>query len=216
MKQAGLPLLIKKSLDRAVALGALVAAGPVIAAASVAVKATMGSPVFFRQTRPGLHGRPFQIYKMRTMTEARAPDGTPLPDAARLTRLGRFLRTSSIDELPQLLNVLKGELSLVGPRPLLMQYLPLYSKEQARRHDAMPGITGWAQTHGRNALSWEEKLALDVWYVDNWSLGLDLKILAQTVFSVIKREGIASEGHATMEPFRGTPPVTNGAARHAS
>jgi sugar transferase EpsL len=215
MNQAGLPLAIKKSLDRAVALAALAAAAPVIAACGVAIKARMGGPVFFRQTRPGLHGRPFCIYKMRTMTDARGPDGELLPDAARLTSLGRFLRASSVDELPQLLNVVKGELSLVGPRPLLMQYLPLYSKEQARRHDVMPGITGWAQTHGRNALSWEEKLALDVWYVDNWSLGLDARILARTLRSVLRREGIASEGHATMEPFKGSPPVTNGAAGHA-
>lgn len=204
MRQSGLSLFIKKALDRTVALATLVVTAPVIGAATVAVRASMGSPVFFTQQRPGLNGRPFRIVKMRTMTDARDAQGRLLPDDQRLTKLGRFLRASSIDELPQLFNVLRGDLSLVGPRPLLMQYLPLYSPEQARRHDVLPGITGWAQIHGRNALSWEEKFALDVWYVDHWSPLLDLKILAKTALSVIRREGISSEGHATMPNFQGS------------
>jgi len=204
MRQSGLPLLVKKTLDRAVALVGLTVTAPVVAAAAAAVRVTMGGPVFFTQERPGFRGVPFRIVKMRTMTDARGADGKLLPDAQRLTPLGRFLRASSLDELPQLWNVLRGELSLVGPRPLLMQYLPLYDREQARRHDVMPGITGWAQVHGRNALTWEEKFALDVWYVDNWSLGLDLRILAKTVSSVVRRQGIASEGHVTMPNFQGS------------
>lgn len=204
MRQAGLALLAKKGLDRAVALGLLVATAPLLGAAALAVRATMGSPVFFRQERPGLGGTSFRIVKMRTMSSARDAVGQLLPDAERLTSLGRFLRSSSIDELPQLWNVLRGDLSLVGPRPLLMQYLPLYSREQARRHDVLPGITGWAQIHGRNALGWEDKFALDVWYVDHWSVLLDLKILARTLGSVLAREGIASEGHVSMPNFQGS------------
>ena len=203
MKQAGLALLAKKALDRAVALGVLVATAPVLGAAALAVRATMGGPVFFRQERPGLGSKPFRIAKMRTMSDARDAAGRLLPDADRLTPLGRFLRSSSIDELPQLWNVLRGDLSLVGPRPLLMQYLSLYSPEQARRHDVLPGITGWAQTHGRNALGWEDKFELDVWYVDHWSLLLDLKILASTLGAVLAREGITSEGHVSMPNFQG-------------
>lgn len=209
MRQTGLPLLAKKTFDRAVALGALVATAPIIAAAAVAVRTTLGSPVFFRQERPGRGGVPFRIVKMRTMSDERGPDGELLPDDKRLTKLGKFLRASSIDELPQLWNVLRGELSLVGPRPLLMQYLPLYSREQARRHDVLPGITGWAQVHGRNALRWEEKFALDVWYVDHWSLGLDLRILARTLGSVLNRQGISSAGHVTMPNFEGSRPRAN-------
>lgn len=203
-RQQGLPLLVKKALDRAVALGVLAATAPILGAAAVATRATIGGPVFFRQDRPGLGGRPFTIYKLRTMRDARGPDGELLPDEARLTRLGRLFRSSSIDELPQMWNVLKGELSLVGPRPLLMQYLPLYSREQARRHEVLPGITGWAQVNGRNALTWEEKFSLDVWYVDHWSLGLDLRIIARTIGRVLSREGISEEGHASMTPFAGT------------
>ena len=203
MRQAGLSLFAKKTVDRIVALGGLVVATPLVCVAAAAVRATMGGPVFFTQERPGLHGRPFRIVKMRTMTLERDSNGQLLPDAQRLTRLGKFLRASSIDELPQLWNVLRGDLSLVGPRPLLTQYLPLYDREQARRHDVLPGITGWAQVNGRNALSWEEKFALDVWYVDHWSLGLDLQILAKTVSSVLKRQGISREGHVTMPPFTG-------------
>lgn len=209
MRQTGLPLLAKKTFDRAVALGALVASAPIIAAAAVAVRTTLGSPVFFRQERPGRGGVPFRIVKMRTMSDQRGPDGNLLPDDKRLTKLGKFLRASSIDELPQLWNVLRGDLSLVGPRPLLMQYLPLYSREQARRHDVLPGITGWAQIHGRNALRWEEKFALDVWYVDHWSLGLDLRILARTLGSVLNRQGISSAGHVTMPNFEGSRPRAN-------
>ncbi|MGB9792451.1 MAG: sugar transferase [Thermacetogeniaceae bacterium] len=160
-------------------------------------------PVLFRQVRPGLHGKPFVIYKFRTMRKAYDEEWRPLPDEQRLTRLGKWLRSTSLDELPELLNVLKGEMSLVGPRPLLMEYLDRYTPEQARRHEVKPGITGWAQVNGRNAISWEEKFRLDVWYVDNWSLWLDLKIILITLWKVLKREGISASGHATMPVFRG-------------
>lgn len=170
------------------------------------VRRKLGSPVFFRQTRPGLHGRPFEMVKFRTMTDARGRDGKLLPDAERLTAFGRFLRATSLDELPELWNVIKGDMSLVGPRPLLMEYLPLYSPEQARRHEARPGITGWAQVNGRNALSWEEKFKLDVWYVDHRSLWLDIKILWLTVRKVLVREGISADGEATMSKFTGGKP----------
>lgn len=203
--QQGFALFLKKALDRTVALGALTATAPLLAVAAVATRLTVGKPVFFSQNRPGRGGRPFKIYKIRTMSNARDADGALLPDEARLTRVGKLLRSTSIDELPQLWNVLKGELSLVGPRPLLMQYLPLYDTVQARRHDVMPGITGWAQINGRNAVSWEKKFALDVWYVDHWSLGLDLRILAQTVRRVVARDGVSHAGHVTMQPFTGTP-----------
>lgn len=168
------------------------------------VRRKLGSPVFFRQVRPGLHGRPFEMVKFRTMTDARGQDGELLPDALRLTAFGRFLRATSLDELPELWNVLKGEMSLVGPRPLLMEYLPLYSPEQARRHEVRPGVTGWAQVNGRNALSWEEKFKLDVWYVDHQSLFLDIKILWLTVKKVLIRDGISAAGEATMPKFLGT------------
>jgi lipopolysaccharide/colanic/teichoic acid biosynthesis glycosyltransferase len=210
--QRGPSLFAKRVFDRAVALTVGVVAAPLLASAALACRATMGSPVFFRQTRPGLRGKPFQIYKLRTMTDARDARGQLLPDAERLTALGRFMRATSIDELPQLWNVVRGELSLVGPRPLLMEYLPLYSPEQARRHDVLPGITGWAQIHGRNALSWEEKFALDVWYVDNWSLALDLRILAQTALTVLRRDGISREGHASMPNFQGSASASDGRA----
>jgi len=164
----------------------------------------MGSPVLFRQVRPGLHRKPFVMYKFRTMRDLRDTEGRLLPDEMRLTRVGHILRATSLDELPELFNVLKGEMSLVGPRPLLMEYLELYTPEQARRHEVKPGITGWAQVNGRNAITWEEKFKLDVWYVDNWSLGLDLKILALTLIKVLKREGISADGHATMPEFRGS------------
>lgn len=170
------------------------------------VRRNLGSPVFFRQIRPGLNGLPFQMVKFRTMTDERGPHGHLLPDSDRLTKFGRFLRASSLDELPELWNVVKGDMSLVGPRPLLMEYLPLYSPEQARRHEARPGITGWAQVNGRNALSWEEKFKLDVWYVDNRSLWLDVKILWLTVRKVLVREGISAEGEATMSKFTGGKP----------
>lgn len=167
------------------------------------VRRKLGSPVFFRQTRPGLHGQPFQMIKFRTMTDARTADGKLLPDADRLTAFGRFLRATSLDELPELWNVLKGDMSLVGPRPLLMEYLPLYSPQQARRHELRPGITGWAQVNGRNALSWEDKFALDVWYVDHRTFWLDIKILWLTVRKVLVREGISAAGEATMSKFTG-------------
>jgi lipopolysaccharide/colanic/teichoic acid biosynthesis glycosyltransferase len=167
------------------------------------VRRKLGSPVFFCQTRPGLQGRPFNMVKFRTMTDARGSDGQLLPDADRLTAFGCFLRASSVDELPELWNVLKGNMSLVGPRPLLTEYLPRYSPEQARRHEVRPGITGWAQVNGRNALSWEEKFKLDVWYVDHCTFWLDLRILCLTVAKVFKREGINQEGEATMEEFKG-------------
>lgn len=168
------------------------------------IRRKLGSPVFFRQIRPGQHGLPFEMVKFRTMTQATGPDDRLLSDDERLTPLGRFLRSSSLDELPELWNVLKGEMSLVGPRPLLMAYLPLYSPEQARRHEVKPGITGWAQVNGRNALSWEEKFRLDVWYVDHRSLWLDFKILGLTVRKVLVREGISAQGDATMPIFRGS------------
>ena len=170
----------------------------------VLIRRKLGSPVFFKQVRPGLHGRPFEMVKFRSMTDARGPDGQLLPDSDRLTPFGRFLRASSLDELPGLWNVLKGDMSLVGPRPLLMEYLPLYSPEQDRRHNVRPGITGWAQVNGRNALSWDDKFKLDVWYVDNRSLLLDVKILWLTVRKVLVREGISAAGEATMSKFTGT------------
>ena len=193
----------KRLLDLAGAGAALTLGAPVLAAVGVAVRVSMGAPVLFRQQRPGLHGRPFTIYKFRTMRDAVGPDGRPRPDAERLTAVGRFLRATSLDELPELWNVLRGDMSLVGPRPLMMQYLPRYSAEQARRHDVKPGVTGWAQINGRNALDWDDKLALDVWYVDHRSLALDLRILARTVTAVLRREGISHEGDATMPEFMG-------------
>jgi lipopolysaccharide/colanic/teichoic acid biosynthesis glycosyltransferase len=193
----------KRALDLLAALLALALLAAVIAAVAVAVRVLLGSPVLFRQPRPGLHGRPFTMLKFRTMRDAVGRDGQPLPDAERLTRFGRLLRATSLDELPELWNVLVGDMSLVGPRPLLMEYLPLYSAEQARRHDVRPGITGWAQVNGRNAISWEQKFALDVWYVDHWTLGLDLRILALTVAKVLHAEGISQDNHVTAEKFRG-------------
>lgn len=168
------------------------------------IRRKLGNPVFFRQTRPGLHGRPFKILKFRTMTDTRGSDGQLLPDGERLTTFGCLLRATSLDELPALWNVIRGDMSLVGPRPLLMEYLPLYSSEQARRHNVRPGITGWAQVNGRNALSWENKFKLDIWYVNNASFRLDLKILWLTVTSVLKREGVNQEGSVTAEKFTGS------------
>lgn len=168
------------------------------------IRRKLGSPVLFRQMRPGLHGKPFTMVKFRTMTDERGPDGALLPDAQRMTPFGRFLRASSLDELPELWNVLRGEMSLVGPRPLLMEYLPLYTPEQARRHEVRPGITGWAQVNGRNAISWPDKFALDVWYVDSQSLWLDIKILWMTVRKVLVRDGISAAGEATMSKFTGS------------
>ena len=168
------------------------------------VRRKLGSPVFFTQVRPGMHGKPFKMVKFRSMTSERGTDGELLPDAERLTPFGRFLRSTSLDELPELWNVLKGDMSLVGPRPLLMEYLPLYSPEQARRHEVRPGITGWAQVNGRNTISWEDKFKLDVWYVDHCSLWLDIKILWLTVKKVLVREGISAAGEATMGKFTGS------------
>lgn len=195
---------VKRLVDIGVAAAALVFAFPVLLLTALAIRLTMGTPVVFAQVRPGLRGRPFTVYKFRTMREAYGRDGQPLSDEARLTGLGRFIRKTSLDELPQFWNVLKGDMTLVGPRPLLMRYLPRYTPEQARRHDVRPGITGWAQVNGRNAISWEEKFRLDTWYVDHWSLGLDLKILAMTVGKVLKRSGISQSGRETMEEFMGT------------
>jgi lipopolysaccharide/colanic/teichoic acid biosynthesis glycosyltransferase len=177
---------------------------PVLAFVSLQVRRKIGSPVLFRQMRPGLHGRSFMMYKFRTMTDERDADSNLLPDEQRLTSFGNFLRNTSLDELPELFNVLKGEMSLVGPRPLLMEYLPLYSPEQARRHEVRPGITGWAQVNGRNSLNWDEKFKLDVWYVDNQSLWLDLEIIFLTIKKVLARDGISAEGEATMPRFSGS------------
>jgi sugar transferase EpsL len=194
---------VKRGFDVVGAGAALVVLSPLLAVLAVLVRLRMGAPVLFRQPRPGLHGQIFEILKFRTMTDARDAWGELLPDADRLTGFGRFLRRSSLDELPELVNVLRGEMSLVGPRPLRVEYLPLYSPEQARRHDVRPGITGWAQVNGRNAVSWSEKFELDVWYVDHRSLRLDLKILWATVAEVVGGRGISAEGHATMELFTG-------------
>jgi len=194
---------MKRLLDLLLAGTALLLLWPALLLVALLVRANLGSPVLFRQTRPGLGGAPFQIIKFRTMRDATRPDGRPLPDAERLTRFGRFLRASSLDELPELWNVVRGDMSLVGPRPLLVQYLERYSPRQARRHEVRPGITGWAQVNGRNAITWEEKFELDVWYVDHKSLMLDLKILWLTFASVLRREGVSQPGHATMEEFMG-------------
>jgi lipopolysaccharide/colanic/teichoic acid biosynthesis glycosyltransferase len=202
-RQRGLPLFVKRAIDVAVAGTALAAAAPVLGAAALAVRLSMGSPVLFKQKRPGKNAKPFEVLKLRTMSNARDASGRLLSDEERLTRVGRFIRETSLDELPQLINVLRGDMSLVGPRPLLMQYLARYSPEQARRHDVLPGITGWAQISGRNTVAWDERFALDVWYVDHWSLGLDLEILARTLGAVVKRSGISEEGQATMTEFMG-------------
>jgi len=193
----------KRLFDLAVAVSASVIAAPILGLVALLVRAKLGAPVLFRQTRPGLYGKPFTLYKFRTMTDARDAQGNLLPDAARLTPFGRFLRSTSLDELPELWNVLRGDMSLVGPRPLLMQYLDRYTPDQARRHEVRPGITGWAQVNGRNALTWEQKFALDVWYVDHLSFWLDLKIIALTLWKILKREGISQPGQATVEYFHG-------------
>jgi lipopolysaccharide/colanic/teichoic acid biosynthesis glycosyltransferase len=190
-------------LQRATACALLAPGILLIVAVAMAVRRTLGRPVLFRQVRIGLEGRPFTLLKFRTMREATDAAGTPLSDAARLTGFGRWLRATSLDELPSLWNVVRGDMALVGPRPLLPEYLPLYSPRQARRHEVLPGITGWAQVNGRNALTWEERLEMDVWYVDHRSVGLDLRILLRTIGAVARRDGIAQPGHATMEPFKG-------------
>ena len=195
--------MLKRAFDIFCSALALLLLWPVLLILYVLVRVNLGSPALFRQQRPGLHGRPFMMVKFRTMLDTLDADGNPLPDDARLTRFGRLLRATSLDELPELWNVLKGDMSLVGPRPLLMEYLPLYSAEQARRHEVRPGITGWAQVNGRNALSWPQKFALDVWYVDNRSLLLDIRILLLTVKKVFVREGISADGQATTLRFTG-------------
>lgn len=206
MQQKGWRLGVKRTVDLAAGCFGLISTAPAALLAAAAVRATMGAPVLFRQTRPGRGGKPFTCFKLRTMKSG------PGTDAERLTSLGRFLRATSLDELPQLLNVVRGDMSLVGPRPLLMSYLDRYTAEQARRHDVLPGITGWAQVNGRNALSHEERFAMDVWYVDHWSLALDAKILVSTLASVLGGRGINARGHATMPEFKGTGGSSAGAA----
>ena len=206
----------KRLFDLALTLPGLVLISPVMLAVAALVRWKHGSPVLFSQVRPGYRGELFTLRKFRTMTDARDPQGNLLPDAERLTPLGRFLRASSLDELPELFNVLRGEMSLVGPRPLLVEYLDRYTPEQARRHEVLPGITGWAQINGRNALTWEEKFRLDVWYVDHWSLALDLKILWLTLVKVFRREGISQPGHATAEIFMGSSPPDDGSGQENS
>lgn len=198
----GIPLS-KRLFDLLAAGVILLLVTPLLLIVALLVRIKLGAPVIFRQQRPGYRGKPFWVYKFRSMSDERDSRGNLLPDAERLTGLGSFLRASSVDELPELINVLRGEMSLVGPRPLLMQYLPRYSPEQARRHQVLPGITGWAQVNGRNALTWQEKFSLDVWYVDHWSFWLDLRILFITLFKVLRREGISQPGQATNEEFTG-------------
>ena len=197
-------MLVKRAFDIAASTSALVVLSPVLAITAYKVKKELGSPVLFRQTRPGLHGKPFEMIKFRTMKDATDKEGNALPDSERLTDFGKKLRASSLDELPELWNVLKGDMSLVGPRPLLMEYLPLYNAEQAKRHNVRPGVTGYAQVNGRNSLSWEDKFKLDTWYVEHQSLWLDMKILLKTVKKVIIKDGISADGEATMTKFTGT------------
>jgi sugar transferase EpsL len=206
---------VPRVLDVTIAALLLVFLSPLILVLAILVRLRLGSPVLFRQPRPGLRERPFTIVKLRSMTDERDASGALLPDAQRLTGFGQFLRRTSLDEVPELVNVLHGDMSLVGPRPLPVDYLPLYSPEQRRRHDVRPGITGWAQVSGRNALTWDEKFRLDVWYVDHRSLRLDLEILAKTVSTVLHGRGVAAPGVATMEPFRGNRPSRGDAERGA-
>lgn len=194
----------KRFFDTAVSVIGLTLLIPVIFIVAIQIRRKLGAPIFFHQTRPGKGGKPFEMIKFRTMRDAFDEDGNPLPDSERITSFGRFLRSTSLDELPELWNVVKGDMSLVGPRPLLMEYLPLYSKEQFRRHNVRPGVTGWAQVNGRNAISWEDKFKLDVWYVDNRSLWLDIKILFMTIKKVFAREGISASDHVTTEKFKGS------------
>ena len=194
---------IKRGFDFMISLVGLIIASPILLMVAILVRFNLGAPILFRQSRVGLDGEIFEMVKFRTMRDAQDSEGNPLPDEERLTKFGQFLRKSSLDELPELFNVLKGDMSLVGPRPLLVEYLPLYSKEQMRRHEVRPGITGYAQVNGRNNISWAKKFELDVYYVKNYSLGLDLKILAQTVGKVLKQSDISQEGHVTVEKFNG-------------
>ena len=202
MFPAGIPIS-KRIFDLLLTLPGIVLISPLLATLAVLVRLKLGRPVLFTQTRPGYREKPFEIIKFRSMTDGRDASGALLPDEQRLTRLGHFMRSYSLDELPELFNVLRGEMSLVGPRPLLMRYLERYSPEQRRRHEVLPGITGWAQVNGRNILEWEEKFRLDVWYVDHWSLGLDIRILWRTIISILKREGISHPEHATAPEFLG-------------
>jgi len=197
--------MIKRILDITIASTALILLSPVYLIVAHKVKKNLGSPVLFRQVRPGLHGKPFEMIKFRTMKDALDTDGNPLPDSERLTPFGKMLRATSLDEMPELWNVIKGDMSIVGPRPLLMEYLPLYNTEQAKRHNVRPGITGYAQVNGRNAISWEKKFELDTWYVENQSLWLDFKIMLKTIKKVIAKDDISAEGEATMTKFTGTP-----------
>lgn len=204
MQSLGRAAWLKRGFDIIVSLTLLILSAPFLLVLALLVRRNMGSPVLFRQQRPGLNGKPFVMLKFRTMTSQRDTNNNLLPDAQRLTALGKFLRSSSLDELPELINVVRGEMSLVGPRPLLVEYLPLYSLEQARRHEVRPGVTGWAQVNGRNTISWETKFAYDVWYVDHGTFLLDLKILCRTLLKVVQREGISEAGQATASPFEGT------------
>ena len=196
-------LNVKRLFDFFASLCGLIVLFPIIALVAWKIRNNLGSPVLFRQTRPGLHGKPFEMVKFRTMKDAVDKDGAPLPDSERMTSFGVKLRNTSLDELPELWNVLKGDMSIVGPRPLLMQYLPLYNEKQARRHEAKPGVTGWAQINGRNAISWDDKFKLDVWYVDNRTFWLDIKIIFLTIKKVFVKEGISADDHVTIEPFKG-------------
>jgi lipopolysaccharide/colanic/teichoic acid biosynthesis glycosyltransferase len=197
--------MLKRIIDITVASTALILLSPVYFAVAHKVKKNLGSPVLFRQVRPGLHGKPFEMIKFRTMKDALDAEGKPLPDSERLTPFGKMLRATSLDEMPELWNVIKGDMSIVGPRPLLMEYLPLYNEQQAKRHNVRPGITGYAQVNGRNAISWEKKFELDTWYVENQSLWLDFKIMLKTIKKVIAKDDISAEGEATMTKFTGTP-----------
>lgn len=202
MKKLG--LVIKRLFDIVCALGGLIILSPVLVICSLLIRFNLGSPIFFRQKRIGKDNKEFEMIKFRSMKDAFDKNGNALPDEERMTKLGRILRSLSLDELPELINILKGDMSLIGPRPLLVQYLPLYNERQIKRHDVTPGLTGWAQVNGRNSLSWSEKFELDVYYVENWSLWLDVKIFFMTFYKVFKREGISQEGQATMEFFNGT------------
>lgn len=202
MKKLG--LVIKRLFDIVCALGGLIILSPVLIICALLIRVNLGSPIFFRQKRIGKNNKEFEMIKFRSMKDAFDKNGNALPDEERMTKLGKVLRSLSLDELPELINILKGDMSLIGPRPLLVQYLPLYNERQIKRHNVTPGLTGWAQVNGRNSLSWSEKFELDVWYVENWSLWLDVKIFFMTFYKVFKREGISQEGQATMEFFNGT------------
>lgn len=203
MMPRAVQIVLKRTTDVVLSAAALLVLSPVLMVITVLVRVKLGRPVLFRQQRPGLHGEPFELWKFRTMTDGRSDDGALLPDDVRLTSFGRLLRRTSLDELPELVNVARGQMSLVGPRPLLMEYLPRYSPQQARRHEVRPGLSGWAQVNGRNAVSWDDKFTYDVWYVDHWSIALDIRIIWRTLRLAVSGEGVSGEGTATMEPFQG-------------